>query len=102
MAQQQEQLKNTTFEVMLDTEGMPVHRVTAAYTDAIRIPGWVLLITEDDVIAAKVNSYRVLMIRRADSDPSREPKVQLAFDGPPPASVPMDLITAPHILARFA
>jgi hypothetical protein len=84
----QEQPENTTFEVHLTLrDGYEVHAVTAAYTcyDEMRAPGFIQLRDEDDKIVALAQTGFTALIRRADSDPSRAPKVQLTVNGPLPS-----------------
>lgn len=68
MSQEQ---KNTTYEIVFDAADLPVHQVTAAYTniDDRMYPGWVLLRDENGALVAKVRADRTLMIRRAEANP---------------------------------
>lgn len=75
--------KDTWYEITLATEGLPVHRIRAAYVsvDERLYPGWTLLKDETQNIRALVRSDSALIIKRAD-DPA--PALKSA---PSPAAV---------------
>lgn len=97
--------KNAVFEVVFDTPGLETYRVTASYTavDERIYPGWTLLKDENGAIAAMVRSERVLMVRRAGSDPAvnvqkrLHPQVQVQADV---AATPAQLAALRNRLAK--